>query len=79
MIKTTVKIEGMMCKNCERHVTEALEKAFETKKVTSSHKDGESVILSETAPDPAKLEETVKAAGYTFVSASSEEKKGLFG
>lgn len=79
MIKTTVKIEGMMCKNCERHMTEAIEKAFGAKKVTSSHKDGESVIISEAPLDRAKLEETVKNAGYTFVSVSEEEKKGLFG
>ena len=79
MIKTTVKIDGMMCKNCERHMTEALEAAFAAKKVTSSHKDGESVILSEAPLDREKLEDTVKAAGYTFVSVSEEEKKGLFG
>ena len=79
MIKTTVKIDGMMCKNCERHMTEALEKAFAAKKVTSSHKDGESVIISERELDAAEIEETVRNAGYTFVSVKSEEKKGLFG
>ena len=78
MIKTTVKIDGMMCKNCERHMTEALEKEFAAKKVTSSHKDGESVIISEGELDAAKIEQTVKDAGYTFISVSSEEKKGLF-
>ena len=38
MIKTTLKIDGMMCGMCESHVNDAIRKAFPAvKKVTSSH------------------------------------------
>lgn len=80
MVKTTAKIEGMMCKNCERHMNEAIEKNFDVKKVTSSHDKKETVIISENELDKAMLEKTVTDAGYTFVSADSEPyKKGIFG
>ena len=67
MYKTTAKIDGMACSMCEAHVNETVRRAFPVKKVTSSHKKGECVILAE---EPVKV-----------LSAESEpyRKKGLFG
>lgn len=80
MIKTTVKVEGLMCGNCEKHVNEAVSKAFDVKKVTSSHDKGETVIISENALDAERLTAVIADAGYTAVSVTSEQyKKGLFG
>ncbi len=82
MIKTVVNIEGMMCKMCEKHVNMAVIEAFVTENVTSSHKTGETEIITETAPDETKLREAVEKAGYKVISVKSEpyEKKkfGLF-
>ena len=80
MIKTTLKIEGMMCGMCEAHINDAVRRAFRVRKVSSSHSKGETVILSDQPLDTEKLKLTVNATGYTFVSASVEtaEKKGLF-
>ena len=80
MIKTTVKIEGMMCGMCETHINDAIRAAFPVKKVSSSHTKGETVILSDAPLDTEKLRQAVDATGYTFVSVSEEaaEKKGLF-
>lgn len=80
MIKTTLKIDGMMCGMCEAHMNDAIRAAFRVKKVTSSHAKGETVIISEDAPDETKLLETVAATGYTLCGIASEpyEKKGLF-
>ena len=80
MIKTTLKIDGMMCGMCEAHMNDAIRAAFRVKKVTSSHAQGETVIISEDAPDETKLRETVAATGYTLCGIASEpyEKKGLF-
>ena len=80
MIKTTLKIDGMMCGMCEAHINDAIRAAFRVKKVTSSHAKGETVIISEDAPDETKLRETVAATGYTLCGIASEpyEKKGLF-
>jgi copper chaperone len=83
MIKTTLKIDGMMCGMCESHVNDAVRSAFDVKKVSSSHSSGETEIISETAPDEAKLREVIEKDGYKVLSVSSEpyEKKGfaLFG
>lgn len=46
MVKTTLKIDGMMCGMCESHVNDAIRNAFPVKKVTSSHSKGETVIIS---------------------------------
>ncbi|MDE6665034.1 MAG: cation transporter [Ruminococcus sp.] len=82
MIKTIVKIDGMMCGMCEKHINNAVSRAFVTENITSSHKKGETEIISETAPDETKLREAVEKEGYKVVSVTSEpyEKKklGLF-
>ena len=36
MIKTTLKIDGMMCGMCESHMNDVIRKNFKIKKVTSS-------------------------------------------
>ena len=35
MVKTIVKVEGMMCGMCESHVNDAIRAAFNVKKVNS--------------------------------------------
>lgn len=80
MVKTTLKIDGMMCGMCEAHMNDAIRAAFKVKKVTSSHANGETVVISEEPLDEEKLRETVKTTGYTLGNITSEpyEKKGLF-
>lgn len=80
MVKTIIKIEGMACGMCESHMNDAIRNVFQIKKVTSSHKDKESVVISEESLDEAEVKKVVEDSGYTFVSLSSEpyEKKGLF-
>lgn len=80
MFKTTVKINGMMCSMCESHVNDAVRKAFDVKKVTSSHLKGETQIISETALDKNKIVEALKDTGYEIGEITSEpyEKGGLF-
>ena len=51
MIKTTLKIDGMMCGMCESHINDVIRKNFKIKKVTSSARDGETVIISEEPID----------------------------
>ena len=65
MIKTTVKVDGMMCGMCESHVNDAVRKVFQVDKVTSSHSKGETVIISEKPVDEAKLKTAISA--YKFV------------
>ncbi len=82
MIKTTVRIEGMMCAMCEAHVCETIRKAIpEAKKVSASKGKKEASFLTEEAVDPAVLKAAVDATGYTClgIDAAPYEKKGWFG
>ena len=50
MIKTTLKIDGMMCGMCEAHVAEAIRRAVPAaKKVSASRSKGEATFLTEDA------------------------------
>lgn len=73
MVKTTVKIEGMMCGMCEAHMNDAFRKNFKVKKVTSSHSKNETVITSVSPLDAEEIKKVVDETGYKFVSVSSEE------
>lgn len=81
MIKTVMQIEGMMCPMCEAHVQSALRGAFPVKNVVASHKAGTCTLTSEAALDADRLSAVVAAMGYTVLSvtASEEQKKGIFG
>ena len=82
MIKTTLKIDGMMCGMCESHINDAIRNSFDVKKVNSSHTKGETVIVSKEALDQDKIKSVIDKTGYELQSVSSEEleeKKGLFG
>mgnify|MGYP004511503221 FL=1 len=80
MVKTTLKIDGMMCGMCESHMNDLIHKNFNVKKVTSSAKDGETVIISDCEIDIPWAKKEIKGIGYELVSSKSEpyEKKGFF-
>ena len=80
MIQTTVKVDGMMCGMCEAHINDAVRRAFSVKKVASSHRKGETVILSEEAPDPQKMRQVIDATGYRALDIASTpcKKTSLF-
>ncbi len=80
MIETTIKIDGMMCDMCEAHVNEAVRNAVKVKKVSSSHKKGLAVILSETPIDMKPVEKALGEYGYRILAIDSKEaeKKGFF-
>ena len=80
MVQTTVQVSGMACSMCEAHVNDAVRSALNVKKVTSSHAEGETVILSDEPLDADKLRETINATGYQVgdISSAPYEKKGLF-
>ena len=81
MFEIAIKSEGMMCGHCEAHMNEAIEGAFEVKRVTSDHEAGITTILSETDIPDAELERVVATTNYQFLGATHSEKaaSGLFG
>lgn len=82
MIKTTMKIDGMMCGMCEAHICDAIRKAVpEAKKVAASRRRKEASFLTEKAVDNDILKAAIDATGYACLGIESApyEKKGLFG
>ena len=82
MIKTTLKIDGMMCSMCEAHIKEVIRKTVpDAKKVSASHTKGEAGFLTEKAVNGDMLKEAVNETGYVCLIMESVpfEKKGLFG
>ena len=81
MIKTTLKIDGMMCSMCEAHICETIRKAIPSaQKVNASRSKKEASFLTEEPVDAKALKAAIDATGYTCLSVSSVpyEKKGLF-
>jgi len=78
--QTTVRIDGMMCGMCESHVNDAIRTKMTVKKVSSSHKKGETVIISENKLSAAMITAALDGSGYTVMSVTCEpyEKKGFF-
>ena len=81
MIRTTLKIDGMMCGMCEAHICDTIRKAVPSaKKVAASRKKKEASFLTEEAVDAELLKSAVDATGYSCleVSCSSCGKSGRY-
>jgi copper chaperone CopZ len=81
MYKTTVKIDGMMCGMCESHINDAIRTKISVKKVSSSHKKGKAVIISESELSAETINAALDGSGYQVIDVTCEpyEKKSLFG
>ena len=68
VMKKTLKIEGMMCANCERHVVKALEALPGVVSANASHADGyASVELSAEVSDSDLRKAVEEEAGYKLL------------
>jgi len=82
MVKTTVRIDGMMCGMCEAHICDVIRKTFpDAKKVSASRGKGTASFLTGKEPDASLLAEAITSMGYTYISSESSEdkRKRLFG
>lgn len=80
MYKTTVHVEGMMCGNCEAHVTNAVRKVVDAKSVKASKDECSVEIISAEVPDENAVLSAIREEGYTADAFKTEEfeKKGFF-
>ncbi len=62
----TIKVEGMMCGNCEKHVKNALEALEGVTSAEVSRTSGQAVLTLSQAVDEAVLKKAVEDAGYQF-------------
>ena len=68
VMKKILKIEGMMCANCERHVVKALESLPGVVSASASHADGTaSVELGAEVPDSDLRKAVEEEAGYRLL------------
>ena len=81
MVKTTIKINGIMCENCVAHINETIKNEFDINKVTTSKENGTSEVISDNELSKEKLREVISREGYEVTEVTSEpyEKKRLFG
>ena len=67
MIRTVVKVDGMMCSMCEAHINDAIRRKFDVKKVKSNRKRKETVIESRQPLDKELVRKTIEDTGYIFL------------
>ena len=82
MIKTTIKIEGMMCGMCEAHVCDAIRKAVPyAKKVKASRIRKEASFITDDAVDDNIIGSAIKEMGYDCIGIESVsyKKRSIFG
>lgn len=80
MKEITLKVDAMQCGMCESHVNDAVRKAANVKKVTSSHTAGKTVVVCEDNIDVEVIKNAIQKDGYNVgdVEVKPYEKKGLF-
>ena len=66
-MKTVIKIEGMTCAHCVRHVKEALEKVPGVKKAAVDLENRTAVVEHDGEVSPQTLREAITEAGYRAV------------
>ena len=72
-IKIILSVDKMMCKMCEAHVNEAVMGAFNDVKVTSSHEDKQTIVLTKNQIDVEKLKKVIENQGYPVGKIEIEE------
>lgn len=73
MKKVILKIDGMACGMCEAHMNDCIRANFPVKKVTSSYKKGETVLLTEELPNEEALRKVIASTGYGLLSMTVTE------
>ena len=68
MIKTVIKIDGMVCSMCESHINDVIRRNFDVRKVKSDRKKKETIIESEQILNHDKIKKVIEQTGYTLVS-----------
>lgn len=66
-MKIEVKIDGMMCPHCEKHMKEAFEKLDGVISATCSHEKKIAYLETEKDIDKNILKKTVEETGYTYL------------
>ena len=66
-----IKIGGMSCENCARHVREALTKLEGVRKVSINIEGGQALVETAGAIDEAQIREAIEEEGYEVQGITS--------
>ena len=72
MYNYILKIDGMSCSMCEAHANDAIRNNFDVKKVKSSHKKNETLIVSNNKLDEEKLKDVLHKIGYEVLEIGTK-------
>ena len=72
MYNYILKIDGMSCSMCEAHVNDAIRNNFDVKKVKSSHKKNETLIVTNNKFDEEKLKDVLHKIGYEVLEIGTK-------
>ncbi len=61
-----IRVGGMMCENCERHVSEALKKVDGIEDAKADHTTGIVALTVTKDPDEKAMKQAVEDADYTY-------------
>jgi len=67
-MRTILHINGMMCSMCESHVNDAIRNNFDVKKVKSSKRKNQTVVVSENPLDEEKIRSVITETGYELTN-----------
>lgn len=70
----TIQVEGMMCENCENHVSKALKSLPGVVDAQADHTKGTATLTFTQKPDQESLAQAVAEAGYTLKEEKEKEK-----
>ena len=73
MVKVYLNVDGMMCSMCEAHVNDAVRKTTKIKKVKSSRKKKETIIVMDGRKDLGLVINAIKSLGYNCSLNKIEE------
>lgn len=62
-----IKIKGMMCGNCERHVKQALESVDGVESATASYENGTAFVRLNGSADNKTMKKAIEEAGYKVI------------
>ena len=79
-IEATLSIEGMHCPMCEDHVNDKIRRVKGVKKVNSSHRKNNAIVIMEEGTPLTELSKAVSQEGYRVLGMTSKPyvKKGFF-
>lgn len=66
LTEKTLKVEGMMCCNCENHVKKALEKIEGVETASPDHKSSQVTVKLSRDVSESEFEKAITDAGYTY-------------